>query len=134
MEVKIPVSIGELFDKITILDIKSRKITDLHKLKNVNNELTALQNVVKQIGIVIPDSLYNELFQVNLDLWNLEDKIREKEELMQFDDEFITFARGDAIYNDKRFLVKKKINDHFNSSIVEEKSYSKEILDKHQSF
>lgn len=134
MHVLAPISIGELFDKISILEIKQRMIKDSVKLANVENELKVLKDLALTLDLKIPNILYSELVKVNQDLWDLEDKIREKEELMQFDEEFITFARGDAIYNDKRFLVKKKINEHFNSQIVEEKSYSDKCLSSHQNF
>lgn len=122
-EVMIPVSIGELFDKITILEIKKEKITDPNKIKNICNELTQL----KKISLVvnqddIEQHIYN-LKKINNELWKIEDKKRDKEKEKQFDSEFIELARAVYINNDKRADIKKQINLITKSSIVEEKSY-----------
>ncbi len=139
MRILIPVSVGEHFDKISILEIKQDKIHSPEKLTNIRTELSELRDITNNLpsDIVASDDfkiLYQELKNVNLDLWTLEDRIREKEEINSFDEEFITLARGDAIYNDKRHVVKRKINELFNSHIVEEKSYAESTLLKHQNF
>ena len=112
-----PISIGELFDKITILQIKKEK------LLNVNLELNLLKEIVEVNKIDIDDELINELRKINYKLWNIEDKIRIKEKLKNFDEEFIEIARSVYIENDKRSALKRKINIKYNSNIVEEKSY-----------
>ncbi len=112
-----PISIGELFDKITILQIKKEK------LLNVNLELNLLKKIVEVNKIDIDDELINELRKINYKLWNIEDKIRIKERLKNFDGEFIEIARSVYIENDKRSALKREINIKYNSNIVEEKSY-----------
>tara|TARA_Y200000002_G_scaffold75389_2_gene59141 strand:- start:855 stop:1229 length:375 start_codon:yes stop_codon:yes gene_type:complete len=112
-----PISIGELFDKITILQIKKEK------LLNVNLELNLLKEIVEVNKIDIDDELINELRKINYKLWNIEDKIRIKERLKNFDGEFIEIARSVYIENDKRSALKREINIKYNSNIVEEKSY-----------
>lgn len=134
MQLMIPVAVGELFDKISILEIKQERITDENKLKHVNAELSLLKKIVNDNLINVDKSLYDELKSVNERLWDTEDLIREKEESERFDDEFVRLARADAIFNDKRFLVKKKINEHCGSSVVEQKSYKDSVLEKHQNF
>ena len=134
MQLMIPVAVGELFDKISILEIKQERIKDTEKLKHVETELGLLRSIVNQNSIDLPDNLYLEIKTVNEKLWDTEDLIREKEETESFDSEFISFARADAIYNDKRFLVKKKINEFCGSTIVEQKSYKDSTLEKHQNF
>ena len=111
------ISIGELFDKITILQIKKEKFL------NVNLELNLLKEIVEVNKIDIDDELINELRKINYKLWNIEDKIRIKEKLKNFDGEFIEIARSVYIENDKRSAIKRKINIKYNSKIVEEKSY-----------
>lgn len=118
----IDVSTGEVADKISILLIKSERITDVNKLENINKELSSLvENFPAEILI---DKLYTLLCAVNLSLWQIEDAIREKERLGDFDNEFIELARQVYITNDKRAALKKEINIKYNSDIVEEKSYS----------
>lgn len=134
MQLMIPVAVGELFDKITILEIKQERIKDVEKLKHVETELQMLRNIVNENSISLPNDLYLEIKTVNEKLWDTEDLIRDKEESESFDAEFINLARADAIYNDKRFLVKKKINEFCGSKIVEQKSYKDSTLEKHQSF
>ena len=112
-----PISIGELFDKITILQIKKEKFL------NVNLELNLLKEIVEVNKIDIDDELINELRKINYKLWNIEDKIRIKEKLKNFDEEFIEIARSVYIENDKRSALKREINIKYNSNIVEEKSY-----------
>jgi len=125
---KIEVSNGEILDKITILVIKSKKITDLTKLKNINNELDELKpflDVVNYESNSMVNSLVKELESVNEKLWNVEDKLRDKERSKQFDDEFIKLARDVYFTNDERSKIKKHLNELTNSKLVEEKSYQK---------
>ena len=125
---KIEVSNGEILDKITILVIKSKKITDPIKLKNINNELDELQPFLDVVGYEsnsTVNSLVKELESVNEKLWNVEDKLRDKERSKQFDDEFIKLARDVYFTNDERAKIKKNLNEVTNSKLVEEKSYQK---------
>ena len=125
MEVNIPVSLGELLDKISILEIKNKKILDDTKLVNIKKELSGLRQVLESSNINLSEinDLYEELYKINLTLWDIEDSIRILEKNESFDQEFIDFARKVYITNDKRFEVKNKINKTFNSKYVEEKSY-----------
>ena len=120
---KIEVSIGEVIDKITILQIKKEKIDNETKLKYINEELDTLNESLKKENIEIPDKLVQNLKKVNKMLWETEDIIRSKEKNNVFDEDFINHARLDAILNDKRFLAKNKINNYCNSQIKEQKSY-----------
>ena len=125
---KIEVSNGEILDKITILVIKSKKITDPIKLKNINNELDELQPFLDVVGYEsnsTVNSLVKELESVNEKLWDVEDKLRDKERSKQFDDEFIKLARDVYFTNDERARIKKNLNEVTNSKVVEEKSYQK---------
>ena len=125
---KIEVSNGEILDKITILVIKSKKITDPIKLKNINNELDELQPFLDVVGYEsnsTVNSLVKELESVNEKLWNVEDKLRDKERSKQFDGEFIQLARDVYFTNDERARIKKNLNEVTNSKLVEEKSYQK---------
>ena len=125
MKISIPVSLGELVDKITILEIKANKISDSNKLKNINNELEALLLVLIKINKdeKIFKGLYSDLKKVNQELWEIEDKIRNLEKNKVFNEEFIEVARSVYIKNDKRFDLKNKINNLFDSEYKEEKSY-----------
>ncbi|MCB1604036.1 MAG: DUF6165 family protein [Gammaproteobacteria bacterium] len=123
--VSAPVSFGELLDKITILEIKAKHISDAEKLKNVNHELHILtqtwqENVESSSQL---DDLKSQLTNVNQDLWNIEDAIRMKEMKKEFDDEFIQIARSVYFQNDKRATVKKEVNALLGSDLTEEKSY-----------
>jgi len=120
---KIEVSIGEVVDKITILEIKLKNITDESKLKYIQDELDILQLSLEKEGVVVPNHLIQELREINQKLWDTEDIIRDLENKNTFGDEFVEHARLDAILNDKRFLVKNKINNQCNSKIKEQKSY-----------
>jgi hypothetical protein len=125
---KIEVSNGEILDKITILVIKSKMITDPIKLKNINNELDELIPFLDLVGYesnVTVNSLIKELQAINEKLWVIEDKLRDKEKLKEFDDEFIQLARGVYFTNDERARIKKNLNEVTNSKLVEEKSYQK---------
>ena len=119
----VPVSIGELFDKYTILEIKKSLIKDESKLEYVIKELDYLTPFINKYNIDI--KVVDELREINLALWNIEDNIREKERNKEFDNEFIQLARSVYITNDKRSQVKNKINKILNSSLTDIKSYEK---------
>ena len=122
--IHVPISIGELIDKITILEIKKDKLKNL-KLKNILNELSFLRAVLDKNSIFIPDEIFLQLKSINLTLWDIEDKIRIKEKNKEFDNEFIELARSVYLNNDRRSETKKELNIMFNSEIIEEKSYEK---------
>ena len=124
---QVPISWGELFDKITILQIKLENLTSKNALENVEQELKKLQSILTQNGPKTMETLQleGELRQINQQLWGIEDKIRDKERTNSFDDEFIQLARSVYITNDERSRIKRKINDMFGSELVEEKSYAK---------
>ena len=122
--INVPISVGELIDKITILEIKKNKLKNL-KLKNILKELSFLRAVLEKNSIFIPDAIYFELKSTNLKLWDIEDKIRIKEKNKEFDNEFIELARSVYLNNDRRSETKKELNIIFNSEIIEEKSYEK---------
>ena len=122
--IHVPISIGELIDKITILEIKKDKLKNL-KLKNILKELSFLRAVLKKNSIFIPDEIFLQLKSINLTLWDIEDKIRIKEKNKEFDSEFIKLARSVYLNNDRRSETKKELNIMFNSEITEEKSYEK---------
>ena len=117
-----PVSLGELIDKITILEIKQIYMTGI-KLKNVNKELKLLRNILQDKNLEIDIDLINSLKEVNNNLWEIEDNIRIKERDQKFNKEFIQLARSVYKENDKRASIKKEINQKYNSELVEEKSY-----------
>lgn len=124
-EILVPVSFGELLDKIAILEIKSERIQDAAKVANVRNELDALRKTwsahpASQTPI---DHLLAALKQVNERLWVIEDDIRLKEKAQAFDQEFIRLARAVYFENDERAKVKRDINLALGSAYVEEKSY-----------
>ncbi len=127
MYVKIKISIGELVDKITILQIKKEMIDDDSKLKKVENELNHLQSTLTTISQKNDklDQLMNQLKEINTKLWKIEDDIRLLEKEERFDNEFIELAREVYITNDKRFEIKNAINFEFSSEIAEVKSYEK---------
>ena len=118
---RVPVSIGEYIDKITILAIKSRRITDKDKVQNVLRELNQL--ILLDSEKIIDTDLYRKLIRVNEDLWEVEDAIRVKEKNEQFDDEFIELARSVYRLNDRRADLKRQINLQYESELIEEKSY-----------
>ena len=117
-----PISIGELIDKITILEIKQIYMTGI-KLKNINKEMKLLKNILQDKNLEINIDLIKNLKKVNKKLWEIEDNIRIKESNQEFDEEFIKLARSVYIENDKRASIKKEINQKYNSDLVEEKSY-----------
>ena len=118
-----PISIGELVDKITILEIKKNKLQN-SKLENVLKELSFLRKLMEKHQIEITNDLYTQLKEINLTLWNIEDQIRIKEKNKEFDNIFIELARSVYFKNDKRAEIKKRINQLSNSEITEEKSYA----------
>ena len=125
MSVMIEVSVGELIDKITILEIKVERINDPGKLRNVRCELELLRGV-REITIQSSNTLNTlsrELRNVNEQLWDIEDRIREQERDKNFDAQFIELARSVYRTNDQRSELKKQINSLLGSKIVEEKSY-----------
>ncbi|MCP4333826.1 MAG: hypothetical protein GY785_14305 [Gammaproteobacteria bacterium] len=124
-EILIPISPGELLDKITILQIKSERIADPAKVANVRTELEMLDKVWRQ-AVDEDDTiaaLTAELKSVNEALWEIEDDIRDEERNRRFGERFIELARAVYVTNDERANAKKRVNLHLNSSIVEEKSY-----------
>ena len=124
-DVKIPISPGELLDKITILRIKSQRMSDAAKVSNVRLELRALEetwNASAYAKIDIEADI-NALLSVNERLWVIEDDIRDKERAQAFDAEFIRLARAVYFENDERAAIKRRINTALGSRIVEEKSY-----------
>ena len=116
------VSIGELFDKYSILEIKSERIKDLEKQNHVNKELEILLPYIKKYNL--DTIVFAELKQVNERLWDIEDAIREKEDKKEFDNEFIELARSVYIENDKRSHLKNTINKLLKSEIMDIKSYT----------
>jgi hypothetical protein len=121
----IPVSPGEVLDKICILEIKSERMTDPQKLANVRTELTLLKDSWAQS--VVDDEtiakLHAQLKEVNEALWVIEDDIRDKERSREFDQQFVELARSVYFTNDRRSNIKKELNLYLGSEIVEEKSY-----------
>ena len=119
----IPVSIGELCDKFTILQIKKENISNESMLNKIEFEIQSLSSLIEELNI--PDDYLFKLKSINTKLWNIEDLIRNKERLKTFDNEFIELARSVYITNDIRFEIKNEINTFFQSEIVEVKSYNK---------
>ena len=126
MSIKIELSVGELLDKISILQIKAERIVDPSKLENINNELDVLMSLWKDSAYSNNnlESETNELKAINEELWAIEDKIREQERNQVFDKGFIELARAVYITNDKRADIKRIINSKTGSELIEEKSYS----------
>ncbi len=124
-DILVPISPGELLDKITILRIKSARMTDETKLRNVRVELTALEQTWRDSGSAVPEVAADEaaLQRVNEELWDIEDRIRDKERAKEFDAVFIELARAVYVTNDERARFKKNINVTLGSRLVEEKSY-----------
>jgi hypothetical protein len=125
IEIKVPISPGELIDKITILRIKSQRMSDPQKLHNVRLELEALQGTWSNSAYAGTDieADIHALMTVNERLWVIEDDIRDKERASAFDAEFIRLARAVYVENDERAAIKRRINVKLGSTIVEEKSY-----------
>jgi hypothetical protein len=121
---KIEVSNGEIIDKLTIIQIKLERIKDKAKLVNLKKEFDELSSVSGSI-LSASDPLYIALYQVNCELWDIEDKIRDLEKKKDFGDEFIATARAVYFSNDKRSEIKREINLKTSSGFIEEKSYEK---------
>ena len=123
--IHVPVSPGEVLDKITILEIKSERMSDAEKVANVRVELELLQETwassVEEDSVIV--DLHAQLKEINEALWEIEDDIRDKERAKEFDERFIELARSVYFTNDRRSQVKKDLNLHLGSEIIEEKSY-----------
>ncbi len=125
MNINLEISIGEFFDKITILEIKKERISDADKLVHINNELDALIDLLDTLPFSRDDveKEVGELKSINEELWVIEDDIRDKESQKSFDQVFIELARSVYFTNDRRSDVKRDINIKLGSDFVEEKSY-----------
>ena len=125
-ELLVPISPGELIDKITILEIKSQRMTDAAKLHNVRTELALLTDTWQASSYSATDisAEWAGLRDINARLWDIEDDIRDKERDGQFDAKFIELARAVYVTNDERAALKKRINTRLGSALVEEKSYA----------
>jgi hypothetical protein len=120
----IEVSHGEIVDKLTILQIKNQNITDPIKLDNIVKEYNYLLSIVENdLGISTESPEYLELLSINNELWVIEDDIRDKERIKEFDEDFVKLARSVYYTNDVRAKIKKEINLKYSSGFVEEKSY-----------
>ena len=126
MSIKIELSVGELLDKFSILQIKAERIDDPSKVKNINKELDVLMSLWNDSPYSDTNlsSEINELKNINEALWDIEDKIRDKERNQVFDKDFIELARSVYFTNDKRAEIKRIINGKTGSELIEEKSYS----------
>ncbi len=121
---KIEVSNGEIIDKLTILQIKLERITNEAKLVNLKKEFDELTSASSSI-ISTTDPLYTALYEVNCELWDIENKIRDLERRQEFGDDFVTTARSVYFKNDRRSELKREINIKTSSGLIEEKSYEK---------
>jgi hypothetical protein len=120
----IEVSHGEIVDKLTILQIKNQNITDPIKLDNIVKEYNYLLSIVENdLGISTESPEYLELLSINNELWVIEDDIRDKERIKEFDEDFVKLARSVYYTNDVRAKIKKEINLKYSSGFIEEKSY-----------
>ncbi|MFM7315055.1 MAG: DUF6165 family protein [Cyanobium sp.] len=118
----IPVSVGELIDKITILELK-RACLQGAALEHVLRELSALEGVLATASLQPEPELLQQLRQVNAELWRIEDDIREQERLQEFGERFVALARSVYRTNDRRAALKRALNDHHGSALIEEKAY-----------
>ncbi len=123
MKIKIEISLGELIDKISILQIKAQKIEEPEALAFVEREKQHLLGQLKALALAGVDDYLARLKEVNLQLWDIEEAIRQKEELQDFGPEFIRLARSVYQTNDRRFSIKNEINQRFASNLREVKSY-----------
>lgn len=123
-KMKIEVSNGEIIDKLTILQIKLERVKDEAKLKNLRKEYDELVRMTSSI-MSTSDPLYKALYDINCELWDIEDRIRDLERKKDFGEEFIATSRSVYIKNDKRADIKREINIRTSSDLMEEKSYEK---------
>lgn len=125
MNIRVEISIGEFFDKLTILEIKRSRIRDAAKLENIDRELDGLNHLLEELPFSRKDVSHEveELKAINEKLWVIEDELRDKESQESFDDAFIQLARAVYQNNDRRFEVKTAINRKLGSDFIEEKSY-----------
>lgn len=123
MNIECEISLGELVDKISILRIKLQKITDLDKLNHVKKEEAILTNTLNSLKLENIDHHMNQMMEVNLALWKIEDDIRDLEHAQSFGQDFIELARAVYNTNDERFKRKNTINTHYKSGLQEVKSY-----------
>lgn len=121
---KVEVSLGELVDKVSILSIKLEKIKDPDKLANVRREYDILSHSMVSAGISENSEEFIRLIDINRQLWEIEDKIREHEAAGVFDDTFVQLARSVYFTNDRRFALKQAVNNRYGSELVEEKQYA----------
>jgi hypothetical protein len=122
--INIPVSVGELFDKVSILEIKQNKILDENKLINIKKEYDFLCKIALKLDADFQNKiLYKKLYEINQTLWGIEDSKRTHEANKDFGEKFVYWARQVYIKNDERARVKREINTQYGSEIVEEKSY-----------
>ena len=126
MTINVELSYGEMLDKITILQIKSERISDAAKVANVNKELGLLNNLwqADEKSSVDISNEFTVLKEINEKIWDIEDDIRDKERAKEFDEKFIELARSVYFSNDKRAEIKREINMKLGSELTEEKSYS----------
>jgi hypothetical protein len=124
--ISIPVSVGEMIDKLSILQVKKTKISDDNKLELVNKEFELLYNFsLEYLNDTEIEMIYHQLVEVNTNLWDIEDKLRVMESEQKFDSEFVKLARNVYFTNDERFRLKNEINSISNSEIREVKDYVK---------
>ena len=122
---KVEVAIGEVFDKITILDIKLERIEDEKRKENIRRERQILSDALEAENLTDETKLYDNLREINEKIWDTEAGFREKIATQTYDQEFIQYAIDNAKYNDERFLAKKEINEYYRSGVKEEKSYDR---------
>ena len=127
MLISIPISVGELFDKISILEIKTKKIKEINNLKIIKFELSKLREIIKnkKLNNTYNKNQYQKLLKINNRLWSIEDNKRKYEVTKKFDKRFIELARKVYLLNDKRAEIKNNINVNSGSRIREVKSYKK---------
>jgi predicted fused transcriptional regulator/phosphomethylpyrimidine kinase len=123
MEILVPISLGELYDKISILVIKKERIKDSAKLENIQKELDILQDIAEKYDI--DGKFHTALLDVNTRLWNVEDQLRTKEKNQETFGDFVQLARSVYKLNDLRSEIKREVNLKYGSNIIEEKQYTK---------
>jgi hypothetical protein len=124
MVIRVEISIGDLVDRVSILSIKREKIRNLQKRKHIEKEFKLLLKKMHRIGIIEDSTEFMKLRNVNLRLWDIENRIRMKESKEEFDNEFIQLARSVYRQNDERAELKRVINSTYQSTLVEEKEYT----------